>query len=425
MSIPPVEVCSIALWHRVCRVLRIGVIAGLFLYYCVIPIEFLVTDEYKVTNDFLKIELPKRSLIDGPLLALLAFFGFFLGTQSLMRTQLNFKIHLSKAGESAAQVATLLLVGVIVLTPFTGILNSTASSEDAVMIVNSSRLVAINSLLLTATAATSAAAMTLYFFNSATRRKSAWWLLWAAAISFLGMKIGDKDQVGAVALVCIASLALRLRGKVLSTMVACLLCVAGLFAVPSSSLFKFSLHGIEPDFSRFLVLPSSSDPGGAFAIMSTAMDQDAPLGNPDYSALNSISDDLLSFLPGWIYPERPADPGTSIAKFLIGPKYVKGYGVGYSPYVDFYCALGLIGPVLIGMLIGGLITILLRLAKRADSSGGLVVVCGLVTFTVLVVGQRLSMMGAVKQLLYYNGILISAYIAMATYSQAKRKIRLA
>jgi hypothetical protein len=77
------------------------------------------------------------------------------------------------------------------------------------------------------------------------------------------------------------------------------------------------------------------------------------------------------------------------------------------------------------MLIGGLITILLRLAKRADSSGGLVVVCGLVTFTVLVVGQRLSMMGAVKQLLYYNGILISAYIAMATYSQAKRKIRLA
>ena len=74
------------------------------------------------------------------------------------------------------------------------------------------------------------------------------------------------------------------------------------------------------------------------------------------------------------------------------------------------------------MLIGGLITLLLRVAKRADSSGGLVVVCGLVTFTVLVIGQRLSMMGAVKQLLYYNTILILAYLAMATYLRAKRKI---
>ena len=421
MSIARAEVCCNGLWHQVCRVIRIGMICGLFLYYCVIPIEFLVTDDYNVTNDLLKIELTKRSLVDGPFLALLAFFGFFLGTQSLVRTQLNFKICLSKAGESAAQVATLLLAGLIVLTPFTGILGSTASVEDAVITTANSRVVAINSLLLTAAAATSAAAMTLYFFNSATRRKSAWWLLWTAATSALGMKMGDKDQVGAVALVCIASLALRLRGKVLSTMVACLLCVAGLFAVPSASLFKFSLFGIEPDFSLFWVPPSNSDPGGAFAIMSTGMDQDAPLGNPDYSPIISIREDILSFVPAWLYPERPDDPGSLIANFIMGPKYVKGYGVGYSPYVDFYCAFGVIGPVLIGILIGGLITLLLRLAKRADSSGGLVVVCGLVTFTVLVIGQRLSMMGAVKQLLYYNSTLILAYMAMATYSRAKRK----
>ena len=422
MSIPSVEVCRISLWDQVSRVVRIGMICGLFLYYCVIPIEFLVTDEYNISNDILNIELTKRSLVNGPFLALLAFFGFFLGTQSLVRTQMNLKICLSKAGESAAQVATLLLAGVVVLSPFTGMLGAAVSAEAAATISSNSPAVGINSLLLTATAATSAAAMTLYFFNPATRRKSAWWLLWAAATSALGMNLGDKDQAGAVALVCIASLTLRLRGKVLSTIVVCLLCVAGLFAIPAASLLKFSLFGLEPDLSRLWVRPSNSDPGGAFAIMSTAMDQDAPLGNRDYSAIVSIREDFLSSTPAWIYPERPADPGSSLANFIIGPKYVKGYGVGYSPYVDFYCAFGFIGPVIIGMLIGGLITLLLRVAKRADSSGGLVVVCGLVTFTVLVIGQRLSMMGAVKQLLYYNTILILAYLAMATYLRAKRKI---
>ena len=423
MSISPVEVCRIGLWDQVSRVVRIGMICGLFLYYCVIPIEFLVTDEYKVSNEILNIELTKRSLVDGPFLALLAFFGFFLGTQSLVLTQMNLKICLSKAGESAAQVATLLLAGVVVLSPFTGILGAAASVEVAATISSNSPAVGINSLLLTATAATSAAAMTLYFFNPATRRKSVWWLLWAAATSALGMKLGDKDPAGAVALVCIASLAFRLRGKVISTMVVCLLCVAGLFAIPAASHLKFSLFGIEPDLSLLWVRPSNSDPGGAFAIMSSAMDQNAPLGNRDYNAIISIIEDFLSFVPAWIYAERPPDPGSSVANFLMGPNYIKGYGTGYSPYVDFYCAFGLIGPVIIGILIGGLITLLLRVAKRADSSGGLVVVCGLVTFTVLVIGQRLTMMGAVKQLLYYNTILILAYLAMATYSRAKRKIR--
>jgi len=401
-----------------CRIVRAAMLSGLILYYGVIPFEFLVTGEYRVQNEFLNTELAARSMIDGLAVVILVFFGFWFTTRPLALMNHNV-VRVSEVGVCASGVATVLVIAFFALAMRTGIFLKATSVELAATLDNTYG-VAFNSLVLTAASAACAVAVAWYAFDAATRRKSALLLLAVVALGGLGIQFGDKDPLGAAVFMFIASLSMRLRGRFLPLMVACALCVGGLFALSAVSMVKFMFFGIEPDLSLLLLRPSSSDPGGAFALMATAMDGSAPLGMADYNPLVSMWGDVGSAVPHWIWANRPQSPGALLASSLMGSAYVEGYGVGYSPYLDIYSGLGPIGLVIAGMIIGWAVTRLLRIAARIDSTGRLVLLCASMNFYVIVACQRLSLMGSLKQLLYFNAAAISAFLIVLGFGRVRR-----
>jgi hypothetical protein len=394
-------------------------LCGLILYYGVIPIEFLFTGEYRVKNDFIDAELSARSLIDGPSVVVLAFLGFWLGTKPLASVNGKMMIRASDLGTCAAGIATVLVVAFAMIATRTNITSKLISSEMAATADND-YAVAFNSLVLTAAAAAAGVTAASYAVTAATRRLSIAWLMLVFVLGGIGIRFGDKDPMGASVFMFIASFALWLRGNILSTIVACSLCVSGLFALPAASMVKFMFFGIAPDLSLLLIRPSSSDPGGAFALMATAMDSSVPLGLPGYSALISISNDIGSAVPQWIWSGRPQPPGAEIASFVMGSSYVEGFGIGYSPYLDLYCAIGHIGIIVSGLTIGLAVTLLLRIAAYVDSTRRLVQVCAVISFYILVASQRLSLMGSLKQLLYYNATTIAAFLFVLLCQRVRR-----
>ncbi len=415
----PSESRAIRLFPHTCRTVRIAMFCGLVLYYGVIPLEFLATGAYVIKNDFMDTELAARSLIDGPTVVFLAFLGFWLGTRPLSLINRNVMIRPSDLGSCASRIAVILIVVFAMLATRTSIFLKATDVEMAAT-SDSDYGVASNSLVLTAAAAAAGVAAMSFALNPATRPRSALWLVLVLMLGGLGLRLGDKDPMGAAVFMGIASFALWLRGHFLPTIVACSLCVAGLLALSAASMVKFLLFGIAPDLSRLLTRPSSSDPGGAFAIMVTSMDCSVPLGMPGYNALAAISNDLGSSVPQWIWSGRPQPPGASLASFLMGSTYVEGYGVGYSPYVDLYCALGPVGIILAGLIIGWAVTLLLRIAAYVDSSGRLLAVCAMISFYVIVVCQRLSLMGSLKQLIYYNAATITAFLIVVGFVRVRR-----
>jgi hypothetical protein len=389
-------------------------LCGLILYYGIIPLEFLITGDYRVRNDFLDAELAIRSLIDGWAVVICAFLGFWLGTQSLARLGRNEMVRASTLGACAARMAMVLIAAFLTLALFTGI-SSKASDVELSSTMDTSYDVAFNSLVLSAASAVSAVAALGYAYNATTRRRSAMWVLAVLVSGGIGLSFGDKDPLGASVFMCIASLALWLRRRAVATMVACSLCIAGLFAISAVSMVKFMLFGINPDLSLLLVRPSNSDPGGAFALMATAMEHGRPLGMTYYEPLVGIWQDVCSAVPRFIWSSRPRSPGTELASFLMGPTFVEGYGVGYSPYLDVYCAFGYAGIAVAGAIMGWAVALLLRLAACVDSTGHLVLVCAMINFYVLVVSQRLSLVGSLKQLLYYNATTISVFFILSAF----------
>jgi hypothetical protein len=411
----------IGAWPQTCRTLRIAMLCGLVLYYGVVPIEFLFTGEYRVKNDFIDFELSARSLIDGPSVVVLAFLGFWLGTTPLARVNRKAMIRASDLGTCAASIAKVLVVAFFVIAARTEISNKSINVELAATSDND-YAVGFNSLVLAAAAAASGVTAASYAFGAATRRQSILWLILVLILGGIGLRFGDKDPMGASVFMFIASFVLWLRGNVLSTIFACALCVGGLFALPAASMVKFMFFGIDPDLSLLLIRPSSSDPGGAFALMATAMDSSVPLGLPGYSGLSSISNDIGSAVPRWLWSGRPQAPGAEIASFVMGSSYVEGFGIGYSPYLDLYCALGHIGIIAAGLTIGSMVTLLLRIAAYVDPTSRLMQVCAVISFYVLVVSQRLSLMGSLKQLLYYNATTIAAFLLVLLCQRVRHSI---
>ena len=284
-------------------------------------------------------------------------------------------------------------------------------------------VVGFNSLLLTASTAVASIAAASFALSAGTRRKSAGWLISSLVLGGIGLQLGDKDPIAASCFMVIASFAMWLRGNILAASVACALCVAGLLALPAASMAKFLLFGIDPDLSLLVLPPSSSDPGGAFAVMATALDGSGLLGFGEVDALAAILNDLGSAVPKAIWSDRPQTPGDALARLLMGSNYIEGYGIGYSPYVDLYSAVGFVGITLAGLIIGWTVTLLLRIASQVDGSGQLLQVCAAMNFYVLVIGQRLSLTGFLKQLVYYNAVALTAFLFYLLCNSMRRSLR--
>lgn len=419
MRTPPSEFRVIGMQPQIRRTVRIAMLCGLVLYYGVIPVEFLLTGTYRVKSDFVDYDLASRALLDGPIVVALAFLGFWLGTIPLGRVGRNAMIRASSLGACAAEIATVLILAFAVLATRTEVFSKASSAEMAATL-NNDHVVGFNSLVLTASAAAASIAAASFALSATTRRKSVVWLILGLVLGGIGLRLGDKDPIGASCFRVIASFAMRLRGNVLAAVVAGALCVAGLLAIPAASAVKFMFFGIDPDLSQLLALPSSSDPGGAFAIMATAMAGSMPLDMPGYNALAAILNDLGSAVPQSIWSSRPQTPGATLASFLMGSSYLEGYGTGYSPYVELYCALGHVGIAVAGLMIGWMVTLLLRIAAHFDSTGRLVQVCAAISFYVLVASQRLSLMGSLKQLVYYNATAIAAFLFLLLCHRERR-----
>jgi hypothetical protein len=79
-----------------------------------------------------------------------------------------------------------------------------------------------------------------------------------------------------------------------------------------------------------------------------------------------------------------------------------------------------VGIILAGLIIGWAVTLLLRIAAYVDSSGRLLGVCAMISFYVIVVCQRLSLMGSLKQLIYYNAATITASLIVVGFVRVRR-----
>jgi hypothetical protein len=391
------------------RIVRTAAICGLILYYGVIPIEFVITGQFRVSNDIFEVDLNSSVILDSILVVGFAFTGFLCGTQLLARTTRTRYIHARESGECAARIAAVVLSAFLVAAFSSGAFQKSVSVESAATL-DSDPGIASSSLLLTAAAAVSSVALSFDALGRLARFRVAILALLVIAIGGLGLLLGDKDPFGAAVLAFIGSLAFRTRNRLVSGLLSVGICISGLLVVPAASAAKFWLFGIEPSISQMFTRPSRSDPGGAFAMMASAMERSIPLEMAGYNPVGSLSADLASVVPKWLWLERPQSPGASLSRFLMGSSYAEGYGVGYSPYLDLYCALGVLGIFISGVVIGLMVSVVLVAARVVDRRGVLECCCALVSFYVIIVSQRLSLVGSVKQLVYYNVIVISAFI---------------
>jgi hypothetical protein len=389
----------------------ISAICAAFLYWLIIPIEYLISGEVSIISWDLKLYLGPVEVIRGIELSLSICLGAFI--VSIVRQKLfaNKNIFITpitfyNAIHNCA-VGTIIIF--LIMLPFTDFIYKFRSLEEAQTLDDFAALNGLVSFLLSLCGLLSGLAAIIKYRVSQSQHYL-WWVIIAIACSAVGVFSGDKNACAFTFLGFLFGFIYFINGKCKSILAALILSLFGLFSSAPINALKFWIFSdFQDDSIRWFVPPSRMDPSTPFALTINAYSNFKDLNISNFNALDNFINDILLLIPRFVIESRPSSGAADIAMELMNINYKPGYGFGYSPYIDLIVIAGDIGPFILTILIFCFFYICLYFATKFISDSGFSALITVVLSCVFIISQRATLGGTLKISIYCTVILILTY----------------